>query len=105
MLRYNGTTIGTMVIEQDGKRFTIQIRQSNCLATFIHVTKAEDKKGYYHTLYTFFADEKHLKNIIKGDGTPFADKVVKIKLNMQYKECFTLLKHLVKFYKIECYYK
>ena len=44
MLRYNGTTIGTVVIEQDvcdeKRRFTIQIRQGNCLAVFIHVRKS-----------------------------------------------------------------
>ena len=105
MIRYNGETIGTMVIEQKGQKFGIQIRQGNCLAVFIHVRKDEEGEGYIHTLYNFYSDEKHLKNLIKHYKNPFADKVLKMKLNMKYKESFILLRHLVQFTKIECYYK
>lgn len=104
-IQYNEETIGTMVIEQKGQKFGIQIRQGNCLAVFIHVEKDDEGKGYIHTLYNFYVNEKHLKNLIEHYKNPFADKVLKMKLNMKYKESFILLKHLVHFTKIECYYK
>lgn len=105
MLRYTEEKMGELTIKQNGRKFKIDIRTANCLAAFIHVRKADDGKGYIHTLYSFFADEKHLKNIIKAGDKPFTDEVVKIRLNMRYKGCYTLLKLLVPFYKIECYYK
>ena len=103
MLHYTENLIGTLTIEQRGRQFEIQIRESNCLAAFIHVCKEDD--GYRHTLYTFFGDAKHLKNIIKNNGTPFADNVVKLRLNMKYKECYTILRYLVPFYNVECYHE
>lgn len=117
MLRYNGVTIGEVVIEQDicdePRRFKIQIRQGNCLAVFIHVRKctpdelAKDPKGkYMHTLYQFFADDQHCKNMLKEEGSVLFDKVVSIKLNMFYKECWKLLKYFtLSGYKVTCYYK
>lgn len=102
-ITYNKNVMGTMSIKQGANKFKIQIRQGNCLAVFIHASKQEDGK-YLHTLYSFFVDEAHLKRIINGDR-PFWDKVVSIELNLYYKECATLLKHLVKFYKVKCYYK
>lgn len=117
MLRYNGTTIGTVVIEQDvcdeKRRFTIQIRQGNCLAVLIHVRKstpeelAKNPEGkYLHTLYTFFADEQHCKNMLKNEGSVLFDKVVSIKLNMFYKESWKLLKYFtLSGYKVTCFYK
>ena len=96
--------MGTMTIKQGENKFKIQIMQGNCLAVFIHVSKQEDGR-YLHTLYSFYADEAHLKRIIKNDGKPFWDEIVSIELNMYYKECATLLKHLVKFHKVKCYYK
>jgi hypothetical protein len=50
--------MGTMTIKQGEKKFKIEIRQGNCLAVFLHICKAEDGKGYIHTLYNFFADEQ-----------------------------------------------
>jgi hypothetical protein len=79
-LRYNGTTIGKVVIKQDlpetgWKKFTIQIRQGNCLAVLIHVRKstpeelAKHPEGkYLHTLYTFYSDSTHMANLIKHEG-------------------------------------
>ena len=96
--------MGTITIKQGENKFKIQIRQGNCLAVFIHVSKQEDGQ-YLHTLYSFYADEQHLKNIIKKDGKPFWDEVVSVELNMYYKESAILLKHLVEFYKVKCYYK
>lgn len=117
MLHYNGVTIGKVVIEQDvcdePRRFTIQIRQGNCLAVFVHVRKstpeelAKNPKGkYLHTLYTFFADDQHCKNMLKNEGRVLFDKVVSIKLNMFYKENYKLLKYFMQSgYKVTCYYK
>lgn len=118
MLTYNGNLIGSMVIEQNtanGKknRYNIQIRQGNCLCVFIHVRKAtkeelaENPNGkYIHTLNNFFADEAHIKNIIKNQDKLFFDKICKIELNMYFKEAKTLLKYLTKQgYKVTCYYK
>lgn len=101
---FNKNVMGRITIRQGEKKFTIQIRQGNCLAVFIHVSKQEDRR-YLYTLYSFYVDEAHLKRIIKNDGNPFWDEVVSIRLNMYYKECTILLKHLVKFHKVKCYYK
>jgi len=116
-LTYNGTTIGTIVIQQgydDIKcKYTIQIRQGNCLAVLVHIRKCtpeeltKNPRGkYLHTLYTFFADEQHLKNLLKHERSVLFDEVVSIKLNMFYKENYTLLKYFVlSGYKVTCFYK
>lgn len=116
-LRYNGTTIGKVVIKQnicdEWKKFTIQIRQGNCLAVLIHVRKTteEERKQhpdgkYLHTLYTFYSDSRHMENLIKHEGDVLFDKVVSIELNMYYKECRTLLKYFtLAGHKVKCYYK
>ena len=62
--------MGTITIKQGENKFKVQIRQGNCLAVFIHVSKQEDRR-YLYTLYSFYADEAHLKRIIKNDGNPF----------------------------------
>lgn len=117
MLRYTGTTYGKVYIEQVHKdikqRFTIEIREGNCLAVFIHVRKATDEEltknpqgKYIHTLWNFLADEQHAKNILKHQEKVLGDEVLKIELNMYYKECYTLLKYFMKSgYKVTCYYK
>ena len=118
MLRYTGTTYGKVTISQkhsDGEhKYTIDIREANCLCAFIHVRKATEEElkkhpdgKYIHTLYSFLADEKHAKNIMKDNGGKLLwDKVVKIDLNMAYKESWTLLKYFVKSgYKVKCYEK
>lgn len=119
-LRYFEGRIGTLKIEQEHAsekhRYTIQIRQGNCLAVFIHVRKAtpaeleEHPDGkYIHTLYNFYADEQHIKNIMKAqNGKLFSDsdKVVKIELNTYFKESKTLLKYFTQAgHKVTCYYK
>ena len=117
MLRYTGTTYGKVYIKQRHgeikQRYTIQIREGNCLAVFIHVRKAtaeelaENPQGkYYHTLWNFLADEQHAKNILKHEKTLLGDEVLRIELNMYYKECYTLLKYFMKSgYKVTCTYK
>lgn len=118
MLHYYEGQIGKMTIEQenaDGKhRYDIQIRQGNALCVMIHVRKAtpeeleKSPKGkYIHTLYNFYADEQHIKNIMRdNNGDCMYDKVVKIELNMYFKEAKTLLKYFTRSgHKVTCYYK
>ncbi|MBQ2398232.1 MAG: hypothetical protein II304_14540, partial [Bacteroidales bacterium] len=64
-----------------------------------------------HTLMQFFANAEHLKNVCKAvdkgemKGILPYDEVNEIRLNMRYKESAKLLKHLVKYYNITCYYE
>lgn len=105
MIHYNEKLIGKLTIKQGEQTFKIDIRQGNCLAVFVHVCKAQDGDGYIHTLYNFFADEAHLKRVVKK-GKPFGnDVVVRLELNCKYQECLTMVKHLVQHYPIKCYYK
>ena len=112
-LSYNRTTIGKIVIKQGENKFPLQIRQGNCLAVVINVRKATEEElkeqpegKCIHTLYTFYADEQHLKNMMKMYGNVLADEVVSIELNLFYKENYTLLKYFVKSgYRAKCYYK
>ena len=112
-LSYNGTTIGKIVIKQGKNKLPLQIRQGNCLAVIINVRKADEEElkehpdgKCIHTLYTFYADEQHLKNMMKMYGNVLADEVVSIELNLFYKENYTLLKYFVKSgYRVKCYYK
>ena len=108
-ITYNKNLMGTITIKQGDNRLKLQIRQGNCLAVFIHVSKQEDGT-YLHELMQFFSNEEHLKQICKAvdeieEEKPIFYNVTSIALNMRYKECSTLLKHLVKYYKIKCYYK
>lgn len=117
-LTYNANKIGTLKIKQQrGNKtatYTIQIRQGNCLAVLVHIRKAtpeelkENPAGrYIHTLYSFFADEQHMKNILKNEKSFFGmDKVLKCKLNLYFKEANILLKYFTRTgIKCECYYK
>lgn len=108
-IQYNGNVMGKIVITQKEQKFTLEIREGNCLAVIISVGKNEEGETI-HTLMQFFADEAHLKRMCKSvdkgeEKAPIFYDVKSIKLNMRYKECATLLKHLVKYYKITCYYK
>lgn len=111
-IQYNGNIMGKIVITQNEQKFTLEIRQGNCLAVIIGVGKNKEGETI-HTLMQFFADAEHLKNVCKavdkgeykGYDAPIFYNVKSINLNMRYKECATLLKHLVKYYKITCYYK
>lgn len=108
-IQYNENTMGIITIDQQGQEFVLQIRQGNCLAVIIHSNKEQDGT-FTHTLMQFFADEEHLKRMCKAvdDGeekAPIFYDVKSIRLNMKYKECSKLLKHLVKYYGINCYYE
>lgn len=108
-ITYNGNTMGVITIDQKEQEFELQIRQGNCLAVIIHSNKEPDDT-FTHTLMQFFADEAHLKRTCKAvdkgeEKTPIFYDVKSIRLNMRYKECATILKHLVKYYEINCYYE
>lgn len=108
-IQYNGNTMGVITIDQNGNEFELQIRQGNCLAVIIHSNEETDGT-FTHTLMQFFADEEHLKRMCKAVDKGEEKSVIfydvkSIRLNMCYKECTKLLKHLVKYYEITCYYK
>ena len=113
MIRYDSTTIGTMVLKQRGKMFKLQIRKGNCLAVIIHVRKLTDEEmlenqgsKYMHTLYDFYLDGKHLSKRLKKDGDILGKDIVDVELNLFYEESQTLLKYFVKSgHKVKCYYK
>lgn len=107
-IHFYENVMGKIVITQKETEFELDIRQGNCLGVVIHCRKEED--GYIHTLMDFFADEQHLKNRCKAvdkgeEKTVLFYDVKSIRLNMRYKECAKLLKHLVKYYEITCYYE
>ena len=110
-----------LVDEKDEKgrqvynKFKIQIRRGNCLAVFMHIYKDSEPKDterpWVHELVSFFADEQHIKNILKEykkdafKGVFWGD-LKNIRLNMYYKECNTLLKYFVRDgLKVQCFYK
>lgn len=96
----------------DGTKGTyrIKIHWANALCAFIH-HYTNDKGEKIAQLVNFYADEKHLKNVIKSWGDPLTlgdhyTKVKNVKLNIYYKEAQTLLKALTKCgYKVTTYYK
>lgn len=115
MLNYSGTTYGYLTIKQNNRKYMIDIREANCLCAFIHVRKANKEElkkygpdgKYIYTLYSFFNDAQHVKNIIKNnDGKLFWDEVVKITLNLFYKQSEKLAKIFTQAgYRVECYYQ
>lgn len=103
------TQYGKLVIEQDhsgmNKRFNIGIYGANRMAAFVSRWTVEDGKKY-ESLYTFFLDAAHANRIAKSNGSLFYDKVVRIELNLFYKEAKPLLMLLIKHgYTVKCYYK
>jgi hypothetical protein len=102
MVCYNETLLGKVTIVQNGNEFELEIRDGNCLSVIISVDYKADKAR----LYSFYADEQHLKNIIKHDKKAFWDDVVRIRLNLKHKKANILLKHYVKCgYEVTCYYE
>lgn len=97
--------MGKLTIRRKMKKYYINIYSGNALAVFIHEYKDSDGKEMY-VLYDFFADKKHIKNIISSHKDLISDDVVKIELNLWYKSAREPLPYLVKNgYKVECYYK
>ena len=105
-LTYNKNVMGKLIIAQGTNEYEIEIRQGNCLAVFIY--PYQDEGVWYHQLYSFFSDEQHIKNYLKGRGQKemFPDVVKSVRLNLKYKECSKLLKHLtMNGYEVTCYYE
>lgn len=105
-IRYFSNSMGKISVRRrDGSKYNVDIRQGNCLAVMIYVSKNDDGT-YTHTLWSFFADEAHVKNMVKGDCKLLGNDIAGVKLNLYYKECNTILKYLVRQgYKVSCYYK
>lgn len=109
MIRYNSRKDGELgylfAKDHEGNPYKVEIRTGNCLAVLIQVTKKDG--GFYHWLWQFFVDEKHIKNIRKDGTKIFYDtKVVRIRLNGYFKEAWTLAKYAVMDgYKVEMFYK
>ena len=61
---FNKDLLGTFTLEQNGNEFPIEIRRGNCLAVMIF------DKGDSYMLYNFFADEAHVKAIIRNSDHP-----------------------------------
>lgn len=126
-IEYTGITIGTLTLCQpkrekngDGKyadvkdakgrtvydKYKIQIRESNCMAVFLHIYKQDKpddpKRPWVHQLQSFIVDEDHLKNVIKKrkEGEVFEyilnGKLRDIRLNIYYKEMQTLAKYMAR---------
>ena len=131
-LRYSGVTIGTLTLcqpvrEKQGdeyvekkdergrtvyNKFPIQIRASNCLMCAIHVWKdpnpEDPERPWHHDLQLFFMDEAHMKRCLKKDNFEhwFSGKLKNIKLNIYYKEMFTLARYMAKDgLNVQVYYK
>lgn len=134
-LNYTGTIIGTLTLcqkreetvngelvevkDEKGRqvynKFKIQIRASNCMACFLHVCKIDNPQNpklcWRHDLVMFYADEQHLKNILKrykkdAFNGMFSGILKNIKLNIYYKEMQTLAKYMAKDgLEVTCYYK
>lgn len=92
--------------EEKPRDYVVKIVQGNCLAVWIYETPNE------YQLFFFLGDKAHGERIIKGsnDHTLLGEwkkSVVKVRLNMYYKEvCTKLLDLFMKSgYHVECYYK
>lgn len=96
--------MGRMTIWQKNKKHTISIYSGNCLAIFLSEWK--DNGEWWHSLYSFFADEKHIKNLYKNEGRIFFDKVTDIRLNVAYSNAKQLADILVQHgYSVRIYKK
>lgn len=134
-IHYSGETIGTFTLcqkaheyvngecidkkDEKGRqvynKFKVQIRLSNCLATFIYVSKIENptqpKLCWWHDLVMFFIDERHLKACLKDYKEDafchlFAGTLKNIKLNLYYKDMQILMKYMIRDgLKVNAYYK
>ena len=99
--------LGRISIEQNGNTFDLGIYEANCEYGAV-VWTGKDKNGEpRHTLMTFWADEQHMENIVKNEGSLMCgEKVTGAELNMYYKKNYTLLKYLMKSgYEVKCYCK
>ena len=99
---FNNDLLGTFTLVRNNNEFKIEIRRGNCLAVMIF------DKGDSYMLFNFWADEQHIKNIIKNSivtNPLFHGEAKNIRLNMKYKESAKLLKYIVKEAEVTCYYE
>lgn len=117
MLRYHKPIYGQVIIEnrESKKKIKLKIWSANALCAIIQtrlIPKEERKRPelkYEDYLVGFYADEQHLKNILKHEKDVikfWTSRVVSIKLNIYYKESLILLKYFARSgHKVTCYYK
>lgn len=100
-ITFNQDLLGTFTLVQGDNEFKIEIRRGNCLAVMIYDV------GDYWELYNFWADEQHIKNILKHstNAQPLLGQVKDVRLNMKYKESAKILKYIVKETEVTCYYE
>jgi hypothetical protein len=117
MLHYNKPVYGHIWYKDNysDKEHKVTIFSANALCAMVEITPipAEERENpaekFYHNLFGFFADEQHIKNVMKADKEALpllGGKVTRIELNLAYKESWTLLKYFVKSnYKCKVFYK
>lgn len=99
---FNQDLLGTFTLEQNGNEFPIEIRRGNCLAVMIY------DQGDNYMLFNFWADEQHIKNIIKHSTSTqplLLGQAKNFRLNMKFKESAKILKYIVKETEVTCYYE
>lgn len=99
---FNQDLLGTFTLVQGDNEFKIEIRRGNCLAVMVY------DAGDYWGLFNFWADEQHIKNIIKNSTSAqplFLGQAKDIRLNLKYKESAKILKYIVKETEVTCYYE
>ena len=84
--------IGELLINQDGREFTISIYQGNALAIFI--SEFTNKEGVeQYSIYNFFCDKEHFKR--QGKTYNYAREWRKMTLWKVPKDFWIILKDLV----------
>lgn len=105
-MEYGRMTIRQHSREGKPRDYELKIVHGNCLAVWIYETEKD------YQLYFFLADKAHGERCIKGNSDhtllgKWKKDVVKVRLNMYYKDvCTKLLDLFMKSgYRVECYYK
>lgn len=97
--------MGELTLKQGENKFKIHICAANAVCAFIY--KHKDEKGdEWCDLCGFFADDVHVRRCIRSKSEMFNGKIVKVKLNMWYKNNKYVLEYFTRMgHKVECYYK
>lgn len=94
-------------------KFKVNIYKANCLGALIYDYKDEETKKAMYKFMGFWNDFEHLKNCLglkKGYDNIYIEKgfqsVLKVKLNVFYKDCIKIAECFAKAgIKVELYYK
>ena len=93
--------------KRTNSKYKVNIYGANCLGALIQEFKENGKDMY--DFWGFWNDEKHLKNCLgltRGYDNLYQDIIVKIKLNVFYKDCVKIATYFAKANIIvELYYK